>query len=59
MYGISVLHCLPAGRADTPSAATGTVMRTGTLRAYARDAGFEDAEVLPVEHPLFRFYQLR
>jgi hypothetical protein len=59
MYGISVLHCLPAGRADAPSPASGTVMRTGTLRAYAREAGFEDAEVLPIEHPLFRFYRLR
>jgi SAM-dependent methyltransferase len=59
MYGISVLHCLPAGRADAPSAATGTVMRTGTLRAYAREAGFDDAEVLPIEHLLFRFYRLR
>ena len=58
MYGISVLHCLPAGRADTPSAATGTVMRTDTLRGYARDAGFESVEVLPIEHPLFRFYRL-
>jgi hypothetical protein len=58
MYGISVLHCLPAGRAEAPSAATGTVMRSGTLRAYAREAGFEDAEVLPIEHPLFRFYRL-
>jgi hypothetical protein len=34
------------------------VMRSGTLRAYAREAGFEDAEVLPIEHPLFRFYRL-
>jgi hypothetical protein len=24
-----------------------------------RDAGFEEAEVLPIEHPLFRFYRLR
>ena len=36
MYGISVLPCLPAGRAEAPSVATGTVMRSGTLRAYAR-----------------------
>ena len=35
MYGFSVLHCLPVSRADTPSAATGTVMRTHTMRAYA------------------------
>jgi 2-polyprenyl-3-methyl-5-hydroxy-6-metoxy-1,4-benzoquinol methylase len=59
MYGFSVLHCLPVGRADAPSAATGTVMRVDTLRRYARDAGFEDVEVLPIEHPMFRFYRLQ
>jgi cyclopropane fatty-acyl-phospholipid synthase-like methyltransferase len=32
MYGWSFLHCLPAGMADQPSAATGTVMRHHTTR---------------------------
>lgn len=59
MYGFSVLHCLPVGMADQPSAGTGTVMRTGMLRHYAQRAGFTDVEVLPVEHALFRFYRLR
>lgn len=58
MYGWSVLHCLPVGMADQPSAATGTVMRTDTLRAYADQAGFESFEVLPIEHFFFRFYRL-
>ncbi|WP_255198640.1 SAM-dependent methyltransferase [Halorarius litoreus] len=58
MYGWSVLHCLPVGRADTPSAATGTVMRTDTLRAYAEQAGFTSVEVLPIETEFFRFYRL-
>jgi 2-polyprenyl-3-methyl-5-hydroxy-6-metoxy-1,4-benzoquinol methylase len=59
MYGFSVLHCLPVGRADAEeSAATGTVMRHGTLREYARAAGFRDAEVLPIEHDFWRFYRL-
>ena len=40
MYAASVLHCLPVGRADTPSAATGTVMRPATFTAYASGAGF-------------------
>ena len=31
MYASSVLHCLPVGRADTPSEATGTVMRPATF----------------------------
>lgn len=59
MYGFSVLCCLPAGMADQPSAATGTVMRTDTLRRYAAEAGFRSTEVLPMTNDLFRFYRLR
>lgn len=58
MYGYSVLLCLPAGMAEQPSAATGTAMRPDTLRGYARQAGFADVEVLPIDHPFFRFYAL-
>jgi SAM-dependent methyltransferase len=59
MYGLSVLHCLPVGRAnDERSAATGTVMRAGTLREYARAAGFGRTTVLPIEHDFWRFYRL-
>ena len=57
-YAASVLHCLPVGRSESPSAATGTVMRPDTLRGYAHEAGFSDAEILPIEHDLFRFYRL-
>jgi hypothetical protein len=58
MYGFSVLHCLPVGLEDQPSAATGTVMRADTLRGYATMAGFGTVEVLPLQHPFFRFYRL-
>ncbi len=58
MYGFSVLHCLPVGMAEQPSAGTGTVMRPATLRRYALEAGFSDAEILPIEHDLWRFYRL-
>jgi 2-polyprenyl-3-methyl-5-hydroxy-6-metoxy-1,4-benzoquinol methylase len=59
-YGFSVLCCLPAGRSEEPSAATGTVMRPDTLRNYATQAGFTGVEVLDtIEHPLLRFYLLR
>jgi len=58
MYGWSVLHCLPVGMAEEGSVGTGAVMRASTLREYAREAGFRDVEVLPVEHPQFRFYRL-
>lgn len=58
MYGWSVLHCLPVGMADHPAAGTGTVMRTETLQRYAREAGFRDVEILPIENFFFRFYRL-
>jgi 2-polyprenyl-3-methyl-5-hydroxy-6-metoxy-1,4-benzoquinol methylase len=58
MYGYSVLHCLPVGMAERPSAMTGTAMRPDTLRRYAGEAGFRDVEVLPIEHDFWRFYRL-
>jgi hypothetical protein len=58
MYGWSVLHCLPVGMADQPSAGTGTAMRPATMREYARGAGFSDMEILPIEHEFWRFYRL-
>lgn len=58
MYGWSIFHCLPAGMAEQPSAATGTVIRESTLRDYAAKAGFSSVEVLPVEHLFFRLYRL-
>ena len=58
MYGWSVLHCLPVGMVDQPSAATGTVMRASTFRSYAQAAGFQAVDELPIEHDFFRFYRL-
>lgn len=58
LYGFSMLHCLPVGMVDTPSAETGTVMRPDTFRDYARAAGFQQVEILPVENDLFYFYRL-
>jgi len=52
MYGWSILHCLPVGKADTPSAETGTVLRPSTLRRYAEQAGSQRVEVLEIEKPL-------
>jgi ubiquinone/menaquinone biosynthesis C-methylase UbiE len=58
-YGWSIFDCLPAGRAASSSAATGTVMRPDTLRGYAEEAGFTRFEILPIEHDAFRLYLLR
>jgi SAM-dependent methyltransferase len=60
LYGCSLFICLPDGMSSPPSAGTGTVMRPGTLRRYAREAGFDDVDVLPIEDfGFWRFYRLR
>jgi predicted O-methyltransferase YrrM len=60
MYGFSLFVCLPDGRSSSPSAATGTVMRPRTLEDYARRAGFDGIDVLPVpDFGFWRFYRLR
>jgi SAM-dependent methyltransferase len=58
-YGFSVMHCLPVGMVGEDPAGTGTVMRTDTVARYARDAGFERSEVLPIENDFYRLYRLR
>lgn len=58
-YGFSLTCCLPDGRSHEHSVATGTVMRADTLGAYAAAAGFDEVEVLDIEHDFFRFYRLR
>lgn len=58
-YAFSLFVCLPDGMSHAPSAATGTVMRAGTLRDYALAAGFDGVSVLPIEgFGLWRFYEL-
>jgi hypothetical protein len=56
-YSFSTLHCLAVSMQDG-GAGTGTVMRGGTVRDYARAAGFGDIEVLPVENPQFVLYRM-
>jgi 2-polyprenyl-3-methyl-5-hydroxy-6-metoxy-1,4-benzoquinol methylase len=58
-YGYSLFTCLPAAMTERPTAATGTVMRADTLRAYADAAGFGGFERL--DEPaldMLRFYRL-
>ena len=57
-YGWSAVHCLAAAMTEPDSAATGTVIRSGTVRAYAEQAGFAECTVLPIEHDFWRFYRL-
>lgn len=56
---VSVVHCLPVGRSEPGSAATGTMFRPSVLRDYATRAGFGSVEVAPIEHAMYRFYVIR
>jgi 2-polyprenyl-3-methyl-5-hydroxy-6-metoxy-1,4-benzoquinol methylase len=58
LYGYSIFVCLPDGMSHPGSVGTGTVIRPETMRRYAREAGFADIEVLPIEHEQFRVYRL-
>ena len=58
-YGFSILHCLPVGMVGDGAAGTGTVIRPGTVRRYADEAGFGSCKVLPIENDFWRFYLLR
>lgn len=59
MYGFSIVHCLQVSRVDTPSAATGTVIRRSIMEGYARDAGFTEIDELPIANDFYRFYRMR
>ena len=54
----SVLWCLPQGRVEPDSEAVGTVMRPGRFRGIVRQARWSDIEILPIDHPFWRFYRL-
>ncbi len=58
LYGFSLLICLPDSMSTPGSAATGTVLRPGTMRGYATEAGFTRIDILPIDHDVWRFYQL-
>ncbi|NMO52717.1 class I SAM-dependent methyltransferase [Actinoplanes sp. TBRC 11911] len=56
-YGVSLMVCLPNAMGPG-SAATGMVMRPGTVRRYAAEAGFAAVRLLPIESKKWNFYQL-
>ncbi len=58
MFAASVLHCLPVGLVDQPSAGTGTMLRRSIIERYATEAGFATITDLEVEHDFFRLYRL-
>jgi 2-polyprenyl-3-methyl-5-hydroxy-6-metoxy-1,4-benzoquinol methylase len=58
MYGFSTLVCLPDGMSHPGSVGTGTVMRPSVFESYAKEAGFEGVEILPIDAGFWRFYRL-
>ena len=58
LYTYSVLCCLPSAMDQPDSAATGTLMRRSTFERYAKEAGFQEVGVLPIEHDFLRFYRM-
>jgi hypothetical protein len=57
-FAWSVLHCLPATMAESTAVASGTVLRTPTVRAWAEQAGYSGLTVQPIENFFWRFYRL-
>lgn len=53
-----MLHCLPATMAEGERTANGTVLRAATVQEWAAEAGYTGSAILPIEHPLWRFYRL-
>jgi SAM-dependent methyltransferase len=52
------LWCVPQGLVGPDPQPAGPLMRTGALHELAKTAGFAGSDVLPVEHPFWRFYEL-
>jgi len=54
----SAIWCLPQGRVGPDPEPVGTLIRPAHMRDLARRAGYADAEILPIEHPAWRFFRL-
>jgi hypothetical protein len=54
----SAVWCTPQGLVDSGSDVVGAIMRPDRLRHLAEHAGFGQVDVLPIEHPFWRFYRL-
>lgn len=60
MYGISVMSCMASALSETNGEGLGTLgLPASKAEAFARDAGFRSFSVLPVEHSVNAFYEVR
>ncbi len=54
----SAIWCLPQGRVGPNPEPVGTLIRPDTVRDLAHQAGYADLQILPIDHPFWRFYRL-
>jgi len=54
----SAIWCLPQGRVGPDPEPVGTLIRPAAMLGLARRAGYADGQILPIEHPVWRFYRL-
>ena len=52
------IWCLPQGRVGPDPEPVGTLIRPDTMRDLARRAGYAGVDIVPIEHPFWRFYRL-
>jgi SAM-dependent methyltransferase len=54
----SPIWCLPQGLVGPHPEPVGTLIRPDAMRDLAGRSGFSDIEILPIDHPFWRFYRL-
>jgi hypothetical protein len=60
MAAAGTLWCVPQGRTEAASEVVGPLeIRPATMRRLSATAGFGTIEILPIEHPFWRFYRLQ
>jgi SAM-dependent methyltransferase len=52
------IWCLPQGRVGPNPEPVGTLIRPDTMRDLASRAGYGDVQIVPIDHPFWRFYRL-
>jgi SAM-dependent methyltransferase len=54
----SAIWCLPQGRTGPDPEPVGTLIRPAVMRDLAGRAGYAGVQIVPIEHPFWRFYRL-
>ena len=59
MAAAGTVWCVPQGRTEADSEVVGPLeIRPAVMRQLASRAGFDTVEILPIDHPFWRFYRL-